>query len=36
MPILCVEISILFQVVHIEINIITNGVNVEKTIFFEL
>ena len=36
MPILCVEISILFQVVHIEINIIINRMNVEITIFSEL
>ena len=36
MPILCVEISILFQVVHIEINIIIKRMNVEKTIFCEL
>ena len=36
MPILCVEISILFQVMYIEINIIIKRMNVEKTIFCEL
>lgn len=36
MPILCVEISILFQVVHIEINIIIKRINIEIIIFCEL
>jgi len=36
MPILCVEISILFRVVRIEINIIIRRMNVEITMFCEL